>query len=170
MDGKSIVKSSDVTECWDEVKCRWGKKVFYIHMLNVQYLLCCLCLKIINCSCRLFLMEEREENKLCHLFMGDLEEQWEKKKKPTDITRFNINIFAKNSVWKTHLYWLSFSTCHFTATTLMCFIWILWQSSQSIAWYWGWRKIIPVFLFLLCICNGEKLWTNSIIKTKEYVK
>lgn len=44
------------------------------------YSLSCLCLKIINGSCWLFLMEEREQNKLCHLFMGDLGDESEREK------------------------------------------------------------------------------------------
>lgn len=42
------------------------------------YSLGCLCLKIINGPRRLFLMEEREENELCHLLMGDLRDERQK--------------------------------------------------------------------------------------------
>ena len=48
--------------------------------VRLLYSLSCLCLKIINGSRRLFLMEEREQNKLCHLFMGDLGDGSERKK------------------------------------------------------------------------------------------
>lgn len=48
-----------------------------VHLL---YSLSCLCLKIINGSRRLVLMEEREQNKLCHLFMGHLGDESERKK------------------------------------------------------------------------------------------
>lgn len=46
--------------------------------LYLLYSLSCLCLKIINSPRRVFLMEERKQNKLCHLFMGDLKEKNEK--------------------------------------------------------------------------------------------
>lgn len=51
-----------------------------VHAVHLLYSLSCLCLKIINGSRRLFLMEEREQNKLCHLFMGDLGDESERKK------------------------------------------------------------------------------------------
>lgn len=51
-------------------------------LLHLLYSLSCLCLKIINGPRRLFLMEEREENKLCHLFMGDLGDERKKAGKP----------------------------------------------------------------------------------------
>lgn len=53
-----------------------------VALLRLLYSLSCLCLKIINGPRRLFLMEEREENKLCHLFMGDLGDERKKAREP----------------------------------------------------------------------------------------
>lgn len=47
-------------------------------VMLLAYSLGRLSLKIINGPRRLFLMEEREENELCHLFMGDLETEQER--------------------------------------------------------------------------------------------
>lgn len=65
-------------------------------LLHLLYSLSCLCLKIINGPRRLFLMEEREENKLCHLFMGDLGDERKKAGKPftRQNGKYNFLIFA----------------------------------------------------------------------------
>lgn len=69
----------------------WLPSACVVHLL---YSLSCLCLKIINGSCGLFLMEEREQNKLCHLFMGDLRDGSEKKKAGKNI-KYSFLIFVR---------------------------------------------------------------------------
>lgn len=60
------------------------------------YSLGCLCLKIISGPRRLFLMEEREENELCHLLMGDLRDERQKAGKQITSQKALVFICKKN--------------------------------------------------------------------------
>lgn len=132
----------------------------YAHMLNVWYLLCCLCLKIINCSCRLFLMEEREQNKLCHLFMGDLEEQWEKERQQPSpgLTWHPSHIY---SVWKSLItHWASSRVLSHHSKEPQCFqIWKVWGTFSL------WNIYEP-----RRILNTKEYWQIGHKRFKPYTK
>lgn len=87
------------------------------------YSLGCLCLKIINGPRRLFLMEEREENELCHLLMGDLRDERQKAGKQITSQKALVLICEKKTQNKTEkeqraIFFSSFVS--FSANTIVC--------------------------------------------------
>lgn len=72
------------------------------------YSLGCLCLKIINGPRRLFLMEEREENELCHLLMGDLRDERQKAGKHITSQKALVLICEKKFTQKHFSFFLFF--------------------------------------------------------------
>lgn len=84
------------------------------------YSLGCLCLKIINGPRRLFLMEEREENELCHLLMGDLRDERQKAGKQITSQKALVLICEKKLKKKNkeEMFFLIFSI---SANTNVCY-------------------------------------------------
>lgn len=75
-----------------------------------------LCLKIVNGPRRLLLMEEREENELCHLLMGDLRDERQKAGKQITSQKALVFICSNEKKKKsfsssanTNVYWDVFS-------------------------------------------------------------
>lgn len=85
------------------------------------YSLGCLCLKIINGPRRLFLMEEREENELCHLLMGDLRDERQKAGKQITSQKALVLFAKKNNIF----FFFSFSI---SANTNVC--WNIFNGSK----------------------------------------